>query len=196
MERIVIFPLQLLTLCVFLFALLHNKGIISWALTLQPVNAFGAVVYPFYAFHWVVVCFSLSTDQYSAAWVPNQPLTSNNAGGLMPFAGISLTFVVAYIVQEYYQSAVMDYIEPAVSKCLPSTACGRAWNEWLTGRSATDGHVKLEEEDDLEGGALNRSRSQTVPGRVPARRSDVADSLLGNQDPLSPASLTHARMSM
>merc|ERR1712046_545392 len=60
-EQVVFMPVQLLNMVIFLYALMHNRGIIAAVLNFDLISKFGAVVYPFYLFHWVVTCFVLST---------------------------------------------------------------------------------------------------------------------------------------
>jgi len=115
-EQYVIMPGQLIAMVVFLYALMHNRGLIAAALNFSPVRKFGTVVYPFYLFHWMVTSFTLSgTMDVTNEGHFSYSVDNTNIGMILPLGGVALTFIIAYLVNEYYQPAVMRYIEPAMA---------------------------------------------------------------------------------
>jgi len=106
-----IFPLQLGFCCFFLYALIHNRGVTVWALKSKPLRALGAVVYPFYLFHWNITEITLS----GTTWMFEGPFASGTIGCWLPVGGLALTWVVAYLINEYFQQFVMTHVEPCVN---------------------------------------------------------------------------------
>ena len=115
-EQYGIMPGQMITMFLFLYGLLHNRGCIAYVLNCAPVASFGRVVFPFYLYHYVVTMFTLS-----GAWVPvNQgqdafKVDNTNVGAVFPLGGLALTWVLAYLVIEYFQPNIMRHIEPRMA---------------------------------------------------------------------------------
>ena len=124
-EIYLIFPLQLVTMIVFLYALLHNRGVIAATLNFNPIKAFGVVCYPFFLLHYPITAFTLSNGAWAESNVDNWnflafDVNNENLGSVLPLGGLALTYIVAHLVNEYFQAGVMQFVQPFVGKlCVP-----------------------------------------------------------------------------
>jgi len=131
-EIYLIMPLQLLTVSFFLYGVLHNRGMIVTVLNTKPMMAFGAVVYPFYLFHCQITELTLS-GSYDApndgGFEPPYQDDNSNIGDWLPIGGIALTWVVSYLLNEYYMLAINLYMEPCMSHIVTyiGYACQTCW---------------------------------------------------------------------
>jgi len=144
-EKYLLFPLQIISGIIFLFALCSNRGMIATVLNFEPIKSFGASCYAFYLLHVSVTFFTLSNGENSKSLVCNSAkwatfpflneelafvdayefeVTKHNIGSVIPLGGLACTYIVAHLVTTYYQNAVMEYAEPCARKlCVP--CCGR-----------------------------------------------------------------------
>jgi len=120
-EQHAIFPAQLVSMCLFLYGLLHNRGMVAAVLRWDPLDKFGLVCYPFFLLHYPITAFTLANGPYSASQVSNLgylafDVNNQDIGSVLPLGGLALTYVVAYLVNEYYQQAIMRWVEPLASR--------------------------------------------------------------------------------
>merc|ERR1711998_439972 len=132
MEYDVIFPAQLLCMCFWIYALLHNRGMIAAVLNSTPAAAFGSLVYPVYLFHYYFGAYIVSDDK--VWWNPKTPTAVHayDIGAVVPVGGLAITFVFAWFVNEYFQGAVMNYVEPRARKLTSFIFSGCSSNDTAT----------------------------------------------------------------